>query len=88
MLPVVSRDVYNSAIASLKSEGNEYLGRGLEIIKTENPEIYMDLVIAARKFDDSPITNAILEASIRGTILTYMVLRSQIEADEMNKVWG
>ncbi len=92
MLPTVKDEVFMSMMATLKNNRNSFLRDGLKLLELEQPAIYADLVRSAvslvEEGEDDEAANDMMEGGIRGTIITFMALRSQDEADEMNKAWG
>ena len=92
-LPLVSKQTLASHSASIaRVDINAYLVEQIKVIERENPEIYLYLIAVASadivNETVNPDSDWMKEAQLRSLIQMYMLLRSQAEADDMNKAWG
>ena len=81
-LPTVTRDVAAAIRAELlASEGNEYAAAILQRLEQDNPELAQFIAVFAQ-------TQANPVGVATGSVLTYRLLESQMDADGMRKDFG
>tara|TARA_Y100001938_G_C7896672_1_gene332512 strand:+ start:113 stop:370 length:258 start_codon:yes stop_codon:yes gene_type:complete len=83
-IPKISLETMGSTTASL-TNNKDFWEAAIDKIKAENPLLYQLLIVNETSVYKDEI---FIDGYTRGAILTYILLSNQIEADEMNEVWG
>lgn len=90
-MPIITDELGMSLSADLGSRGRLGLLRDIfEIIQDENPLFFKQLqVVASITLNEASLEDQkYMEGVLEGMGLMYQIIRSQMEADEMNEVWG
>ena len=83
-MPKVSLHTMTSTTASL-TNNKDFWEVSIERMRSDNPLLYQLLIVS-----ETSITKEgdFTEVYKRGLALIYTLLSNQIEADEMNELWG
>jgi len=82
-IPKVSLDVVESTTASI-IDNKDLWEKGLDKILQENPLLYQLLVVGEMTAKSDDFKNGYQ----KGALLIYLLLSRQLEADNMNELWG
>lgn len=90
-MPVITDELGMSLSADLGSRGRfGLLEEIFQTISEENPQFYKQLQAVAHitLMEGSLENQKYMEGVLEGMGLMYQIIRSQMEADEMNEAWG
>ena len=83
-VPEVSVDVVKSTSASMTHAGKKFWKDALHTMALDNPLLYQILTVNEASSREATFK----EGYKRGAALMYILISRQIEANEMNEVWG
>ena len=83
-VPEVSVDVVKSTSASMTHAGKKFWKEALHTMALDNPLLYQILTVNEASSREATFK----EGYKRGAALMYILISRQIEANEMNEVWG
>ena len=82
-IPKVSLDIISSTTASI-DESNDFWKNILDRMFEENDLLYQLLAVSEISDKNDDFKNGYQ----KGALLIYLLIASQIEADDMNESWG
>ena len=85
-IPKITNETLLSVTVSIEHDKN-YFEQCVQRLQKDNRLIY-ELMQVIRRLGDSPLDKAIAEAYTRGACTIYKLIESQMEGDEMNRIWG
>ena len=85
-IPKVTYETALSVTVSIEHD-DCYFERCIQQMKDDNILIH-ELIKVIHSVGGSPLDKAIAEAYTRGACTIYKLIESQMEGDEMNRIWG
>ena len=86
-IPKITQETISSVTASVAHD-DKYFSKFLIRIREENPLIY-ELIQVVRIMESTEDRhNKATENYLRGVCTVYRLIESQMESEDMNKIWG
>jgi len=87
IIPKITPETVFSVTTSMEHDADEYFNKFVQKIRKENILVY-ELIRVVYSNTLSGEHEKTGDAYMRGVCTAYKLIESQMEGDEMNKVWG